>query len=79
MVLLPEHCLAALAVAGDGEGVGDVVADQLAPHGSESGEVLVWGASLLENPGGHEQGVRKLTGHPQNSGTSHTCNRSRVT
>ena len=78
MVLLPEHRLAALAVAGDGEGVGDVVADQLAPHGSESCEVFVWGASLLEDPGGHKQGVRKLAGHPQNSSASHTC-KSHVT
>ena len=79
MVLLPEHCLAALAVAGDGEGVGDVVADQLTPHGSESSEVFVWCAPLLEDTGGDKEGVGKLAGHPQYSCTSHTCNRRLVT
>ena len=75
MALLPEHCLAALAVAGDGEGVGDVVADELAPHGSEAGEVLMRGAPLLQNPRRHKQGVGKLAGHSKNSGASHTWNR----
>ena len=75
MGLLLEHGSAALGVAGDGEGVGDVVADELAPHGSEASEVLVRGAPLLQNSRRHKQGVGKLTGHSENSGASHTWNR----
>ena len=72
MALSPEHGLAALGVARDGEGVGDVVADQLAPDGCEASEVLVRVVLLPQDPGGDEQGVREGSGNPSISGGSHT-------
>ena len=60
--LRPEHGLAALGVAGDRKGVGDVVADQLAPDGCEAREVLVRLVLLPQDPGGDKQGVREGSG-----------------
>ena len=73
MGLLLEHGPAALGVAGDGEGVGDVVADQLAPDGGQPGEVLVRVVLLSEDPGGDEQRVRQRSGHSGIPGGAHSC------
>jgi hypothetical protein len=73
--LLVEHRLAAVAVAGDGERVGDVVTDELAPHGGQAGEVLVRRAALLQDAGGDEQGVGEGAGGPRGPGRAHTWGR----
>ena len=72
MGLLLEHRSAALGVAGDGESVGDVVADQLAPDGGQPSEMLVWVVLLSQDPGGHEQRVRQRPGHSGLPGGAHT-------
>ena len=73
VILLPEHGPATLRVAGDGESVGDVVADQLAPDGGQPSEMLVWVVLLSQDPGRHEQRVRERPGHPGLPGGAHTC------
>ena len=73
MRLLPEHGPAALGVARDREGVGDVVADQLAPDSGEASEVLVGLVLLPQDPAGHEQGVWEGSSEPRLPGGAHTC------
>ena len=64
---------AALRVAGDGEGVGDVVGDQLAPDGGERGEVLVPGVPLSQDGGGDEERVSQgRARHPGGPGGAHS-------
>ena len=70
--LRPEHGLAALGEPRDGKGVGDVVADQLAPDGCEPREMLVRLVLLPQDPRGDKQGVWEGSTEPSVSGGSNT-------
>ena len=67
------HGAAALRVAGDGQGVGDVVGHELAPDGGQGGQVLVLVVALPQDGGGDAEGVRQgRTWHTRGPGGAHT-------
>ena len=74
VTLLPQHRLAALGEARERQSVGDVVAHQLTPDGSEGGEVLVRQVLLHQDPGGDEQRVWERSSEASVSRSSDTWN-----
>ena len=67
------HGPAALRVAGDGQGVGDVVGHELAPDGGEGREVLVLVVPLPQDGGRDAEGVRQgRTRQPERSRGANT-------